>query len=142
MAIIAIRKDGYALTPFEGDEYVIDTCREFGGYRSGDLICYAAPFFEIPLELEVAIRKNGEIIFRKWNWLSGEGNHYLHCSAEMLIKDGFHATEEQKDTVAGLFSGRIRFEGIKLAVGASLQEICPIDVSAEQKRSGKNIFLA
>lgn len=54
----------------------------------------------------------------------------------------FIPTEAQCNTVAGLFSGRIRFEGLKIAVGATVQALCPIDMDKEEERVGKRIYLA
>jgi len=118
------------------DEYVVDLHRPFGGYESGDLICDIT-LFDIFL-LNIAIRKDGSLIFRSWS-VTNNGNPYLHTSA---TKDDFTPTEEQINTVAGLFSGRICFEGLQLAVGASVQAICPIDVAKEEARIGKTIYLA
>jgi hypothetical protein len=55
---------------------------------------------------------------------------------------GFVPTAEQIDTVNGLFSGRIKFEGLKIAVGGTVQRICPIDLQREEKLTGKKIYLA
>lgn len=52
----------------KGKEYTIDLERKFEGYQEGDLICYIAPFYGIPLTLNIAIRKTGELIFRSWSW--------------------------------------------------------------------------
>ena len=46
------------------------------------------------------------------------------------------------DTVNGLFSGRILFEGVKIAVGKSVLDICPVDVEREERLIGKKIYLA
>lgn len=141
MAIITLHNielDGLT----EGD-YTIDTSRKFDGYQADDLICYVNPFFAIPLRLEIAIRTDGSIIFRRWAW--GPGNNYLHTnekSANETLLTPFVPTQAQIDTVNGLFSGRIKFEGLKLAVGASVQKICPIDVRREEKLTGNKIYLA
>lgn len=118
------------------DEYVVDTDRVFEGYLPGDLLCYIT-LFNI-FELNIAIRVDGSLIFREWRVVPN-GNFYLHT----YEKAGeFVPTSPQLDTVAGLFSGRIKFEGIKLAVGASVQEVCPIDFKKEEERIGKTIYLA
>lgn len=64
---------------------------------------------------------------------------YLHSVSG---SKNVNVTPEMRATVAGIFSGRIKIEGMKIAVGASVQDICPIDVVAEEKRTGKEIFLA
>lgn len=150
MAIITIKKDSYCYDiPFRGEEYTVDTSRKFGGYEPGDLICYIWPFFGVPLKLEIAIRADGSLIFRSWTWKMGE-NSYLHttelppekCNEDRPYPKPFIPTQAQCETVSGLFSGRITFEGLRLAPGASLQDVCPIDVQAEEARCGKKIYLA
>ena len=145
MATISIKKDMYC-NKFEGDEYIIDTNRKFGGCEVGDLICCIHPFFSVPLRLEIAIRRDGQIVFRSWNWDTKE-NGYLHTyeKPENLCESfeiPFKATQEQTDTVNGLFSGRIRFEGLELPVGASVQAVCPIDVKREEELLGRRIYLS
>ena len=135
--VIGIKKEWSSC--FNGDEYLVDLDRKFEGYKEGDLICYCAPFFGIPLVLDIAIRRDGSLIFRGWTWTQERGNSYLHTDEKPGI---FYSTQEQKETVAGLFSGRIRFEGLKLAVGATVQKVCPIDVKAEEERVGEKIYLA
>lgn len=119
-------------------EYTVDTYRHDDGREEGDINVGCTPFHGIPIRLHIAIRKNGDIAFRSWDWTDRE-NHYLH------LLWGFEGepTENQIDTVNGLFSKRIKFDGtLKLAVGATLQDICPIDVEAEEKKIGKKIYLA
>lgn len=145
---IAILRDGDYL--FEGEQYIVDLSRKFEGYEPGDLKCYCNPFIELPLKLEIAIRKNGDIIFRAWEW-TDKGYCYLQTdeiSEKEYEEKGkeypkpFIPTKEQIDTVNGLFSGRIKFDGLKLAPGASLQKICPINVKREEKLIGEKIYLA
>lgn len=141
MAIITLHNveiDGLKKT---GD-YTIDTNRKFGGYQSEDLICFVHPFFGVPLRLEIAIRTNGDIIFRSWTW-ARFGNSYLHTNEKRLNSCcSFVPTQAQIDTVNGLFSGRIKFEELKLAVGASVQKICPINIQREEELTGEKIYLA
>lgn len=132
---ISVKKEWMSI--FEGEEYVIDLGRKFGGYQKGDLICHIQPWLQMPLELEIAIRTDGNMIFRSWSF-SDRGNNYLHTTE---IPEKFTATPEQIDTVNGLWSGRIKFEGLKLAVGATMQKICPINVHKEEELEGKKIFL-
>lgn len=135
---IAIKKSKYGHNIFDGDEYVVDLDRKFEGYKKGDLICKVSPwcFQKMPLTLEIAIRADGSIAFRRWDF--SRANEYLHTNEGA----DFNPTQEQIDTVNGLWSGRIKFEGLNLAVGASLQEICPIDVEKEEKAIGEKIYLA
>lgn len=145
---IAILKESNS--PFNGDQYVVDLGRKFEGYEPGDLICYCNPFIGIPLKLEIAIRKNGELVFREWKW-NDSGYCYLHTDeiSEKEFSENdkeypkpFIPTKEQCYTVNGLFSGRITFDGLKLDPGASLQKICPINVKREEELIGQKIYLA
>lgn len=122
---------------FQGDQYIIDLDRESDPYEVGDLSCFVDPFSGYPIRLYVAISVNGALKFGGWEFLEG-GNTYLHTYE---TPDKFKATQEQIDTVNGLFSGRIRFEGLKIAVGATVQSVCPIDVEKEEKLTGEKIFL-
>ena len=134
---------------FDEEEYTVDLDRRMDPYTPGDLICYVSPFFPgIPLRLTIAIRADGSLAFRSWTFPDG-GNNYLHtferpasACRENSCFSPFTPTADQIDTVNGLFSGRIKFEGLKLAVGGSMQDICPIDVNREEKLIGKKIYLA
>lgn len=137
MPKIAIYKE--TLSPFDGDQYVIDTDRTFGGYKQGDLICHCYPFFDIPLKLELSIRTNGDLSFRSWKWDDKQiNNRYLHTFEK---PKNFTPTAEQCDTVSGLWSGRIKFEGLKIAVGATVQDICHVNVAREEQLLNKKIYL-
>ena len=144
---VAIKKDQIPDSTFEGEEYVIDFDRDFEGYQIGDLICVTAPFLGVPATLEIAIRKNGEIAFRSWSW-NGGGNDYLHTTEvaagreQNAFQKAFAPTQEQIDTVNGLFSGRIKFDGLKLKPGKTLLDICPIDINREEERVHHKIYLA
>lgn len=148
---IAILKE--CNSSFDGEQYIIDLSRKFEGYEPGDLKCYITPFIEMPLRLEIAIRTNGELIFRGWEWnrCGRNESNYLHTDeiSEKEFQNNpdtwkkpFIPTKEQIDTVNGLFSGRITFDGLRLAPGASLQKICPINVHREEGLIGKKIYLA
>lgn len=82
---ISIKKDATYLVDkdyyFPGDEYVIDLDRKIEDDQPDSLICRIAPWETagIPLTLEIAICKSGEIVFRSWNW-SGYANNYLHTA--------------------------------------------------------------
>ena len=142
---IAVLRDGLPQC-FEGEQYIVDLRRRMDEYQPGDLMCYCTPFNGLPLWLEIGIRRDGSIGFRGWSFRKGE-NNYLQTSEKPEEECGpcnvpFVATAEQTETVNGLFSGRIKFEGLKLAVGATVQKLCPIDVEAEEARIGKTIYLA
>lgn len=125
-------------------DYTVDLERKSEGYQKGDLICFTNPFFNIPLRLEIAIRADGNIIFRNWSWEEGHNpnNQYLHTNEKPNGISPFIPTEKQIDTVNGLWSGRITFEGLKLPVGGSIQDICLIDVKKEETLINDKIFLA
>lgn len=138
---IAIKKSQYGGDIFEGDEYIVDLDRKFEKYKEGDLICQIAPWSpKMPLTLEIAIRADGSIAFRGWEFNAG-GNMYLHTYENSPFSD-FAPTQEQIDTVSGLWSGRIKYEGLRLSVGASLQTICPINAGKEEQAIGEKIYLA
>lgn len=115
--------------------------KNYGGemYRKGGMICEVAPWEAsgCPITLDICICPDGTILKRSWKWV-GNANFYLHTYSEAKDVD---VTPEMQDTVSGLFSGRIKVDGVKLAVGASVQDICPIDVEAEEKRINKKIYL-
>lgn len=149
MAKVAILK-GRGCDCFDGDQYIVDLDRQFEGAEAGDIVCYVRPFFGVNLLLELAIRADGSIAFREWDMHSDKGNNYVHTDA-LSEKDAKEAnkfykavvpTQEQIDTVNGLWSGRIRFEGLRLDVGNTLQRVCPIDVKKEEKLIGSTIYLA
>lgn len=146
---IAIKKEDFGGI-FEGEEYVIDMYRKFDGYEAGDLICDVSPWGAsgCPIRLELAIRRNGDIAFRGWSW-SNDTNYYLQThelneedAAKSWAYKAFIPTDEQVDTVNSLFSGRIKWEGLKLSPGGTLQKICPIDTAREESLTGKKIYLA
>ena len=146
---ISVKKEEYGSNPFAGDEYVIDLGRRFEGYEPGDLVCRVDPFFiNLPLTLEIAIRRDGSFVFRSWKFHGRLGTPELQTSEKAegdpeleSWETPFVATPEQIDTVSGLFSGRIRFEGLRLDPGVTVQKICPIDVKKEEERIGKHIYL-
>lgn len=128
-------------------DYTVDFTRDFEGYKAGDILCGVKPFPSVPLTLHIAIRRTGELIFRNWSWTSEDSNGYLHVcggyDGVKLYRERYgDSTPEQRDTVSGLFSGRIKFDGLKLAVGATLQELCPVDVKREEELTQKKIYLA
>jgi len=107
-------------------------------YVPGGMICDICPFFDVPLQLSICICPDGDILHRGWHWVNTR-NPYLHTISE---KENVTVTKEMEKTIAGLFSGRIKFKNIKLAVGATVQEICPIDIKKEEQRTGQTIYLA
>lgn len=107
-------------------------------YEKGSLIIYGTPFWGIPLELELGITPAGEILFRHWKFVDYLSNYFQTDCEEVDV----NVTPEMQATLSGLFSKRITFEGIKIAIGATPQKICPLDLTGEEIRSGKKIYLA
>lgn len=139
MFAISVKKEW--LSNFEEEEYIIDLHREFGGYKKGDLIICGMPFDctgRFPLRLELAIRTDGSLVFRSWDF-STPANGYFHTGE---TPETFAATKEQIETVSGLFSGRIRFEGLRLAIGATVLKVCPVNIVVEETKTGEKIYLA
>lgn len=132
-------KNGLGVRGFEGNEYVVDLWRKFEGYEPGDIIIQGNPFGtndKLPLELCIAIRKDGSLIFRSWKFKPVNG--YFHVDN---ICNNIIPTDQQIDTVAGLYSGRINYEGLELSLGKTLLQLCPFEVREEEKRINKKIFL-
>lgn len=109
-------------------------------YVKGGIICGISPWGArgIPLRLYICICPDGGIIHRGWEW-SNDMNYYLHTYDR---REDVEVTPEMIDTVSGLFSGRIKFNGLKIAVGGTVQKICPINVKAEEEKIGQTIYLA
>lgn len=127
---------------YKDEAIEIDVRQNYTGkkYEKGSLLCRVTPWDsqDCPLTLDIAITPSGEILFRGWDW-RGNGNAYLHTYSE---PSEVEVTEDMINTVSGLFSGRIKYEGIKIPVGATVQAICPIDVAEEEALLGKKIYLA
>lgn len=152
---IGIKADDFdrrhGLGPFEGDEYVIDFCRKReGDYDRGSIRCIIAPWMlvEPNMTLTFDIRRDGSMQFFSWEYVNREANNYLHADwlTQYDHKNGrLVATPAQKETVLGLWSGRLRFEGLKLPVGRTLMEVAGLlreDFAAEEARCGHKILLA
>lgn len=125
--------------------YDVDTRRNMDEHQPGELFCCCHPFFGVPLRLTLKIYKDGRIGFHSWEWVEPYVIHnpVLHtCFHTKDELENYQATQEQIDTVSGLFSGRIDFEGIRLCPGATLQRVCPIDLEREEKLVGRKIYLA
>ena len=138
--IIKVRRN--ELDPFEADEYEIDLdYMNFNRDMRGCIRAQCAPIFGLPITLNVDICPDGHVEVCNWCF-DGNTNRYLHVSS--IWKD-VKPTEAQRETVLGIFSGRVRVEGLKLAVGKSLQDLCDItaaDLQAESNRVGSQILLA
>lgn len=152
---IGIKADDFdrrrGLGPFEGDEYVIDFHRKReGDFDRGSIRCFVAPWSnDGPLfTLKFDIRRDGSMQFFTWEYSNTEANNYLHADwdAQYDHKNGrLVATPAQKETVLGLWSGRLRFEGLNLPVGRTLMEVAGLlreDFAAEEARCGHKILLA
>lgn len=109
-------------------------------YQPGAMIASVAPWSTsgCPLTLEIAICPDGTILHRGWSWCNN-ANAYLHTHANA---HDVTVTQAMAETLAGLWSGRLKIDGIKIAVGASCQRICPINLTDEETKSGHAIYLA
>lgn len=109
-------------------------------YVEGGMICDISPWGAsgIPLRLSICICPDGGILHRGWEW-SQNTNYYLHTNDKT---EELKVTPEMIDTVNGLFSGRIKFNDLKIAVGGTVQDICPINIEEEEKKIGQKIYLA
>lgn len=119
--------------------YCLDLDRACAPNMEGDLNIHGGAFGLLPIEMNLAIRMDGEIVFKGWEFHNtGFYALYFHTSQK---PEDIIPTEEQVDTVNALWSGRKTFEGLKLSIGATVQEICPIDVDKEEKLLHKKIWL-
>ena len=128
-----------------GKDITIDTDRRDKNLScpDGSMVCHVYPVFGLPLQLEIAITPDGTLIHRGYTWITGtQPNTYLHVSEAHERLWPVTPTPAMAETLAGLFSGRITIDGIKIAVGATPQRICPIDLEAKEKRISKKIYLA
>ncbi|SFQ61864.1 hypothetical protein SAMN05421670_3005 [Psychrobacillus psychrotolerans] len=144
--VIVTQNDNSA---FDTDEYVVDINRKFGGHEKGDIVIIGSPLshsHDVPLELELAIRIDGTIIFRGWRFvdpqLASRYFRYFNFKELIGIQDGpeITPTPAQCETVAGLFSKRIRFEGLRLYLGRRICKICPFDIDVESKKVGRQLY--
>jgi len=114
--------------------------------------CFIDPFHGIPLQLQIFIMSDGSLKFRAWEWKCKDplyNNGYLHVNEDELTNYGhkeFHPTPAQKETVLGLLSRRITWEGLNLSPGATLQkavgDLTAEDIAAEENKAGKRMVFA
>lgn len=128
--------------PFTGMEYEFDMLRPPQPYQYGSIVLCGSPFTRMGLYtmLTLAIQPDGSIVFRGWKEVQYLASEYFGLGA--YYSEAFTPTQNQRDTMDGLFSGRIRWEGLRILIGMMPQKICPINIEAEEKRWGKkaNIF--
>lgn len=127
--------------PFTEMEYEFDMTRPVEPYQPVSIVLCGCPFARMGLYtmLTLAIQPDGSIAFRGWK-------EEKYCIAEYFslgafYSEAFSPTQSQRDTMAGLFSGRIRWEGLRILIGMMPQKICPIDIEAEEKRLGKKAII-
>lgn len=123
---------------FSGEKYTVNLNeKDETIYTEGGMICRISPWATIiPLVLDICICPDGDILHRGWEW--GKANFYLHTDDDPKF---VFVTEEMTNTVSGLFSGRIEYKGLNLAIGKSVQEICPINIAKEEELIGRKIYL-
>lgn len=126
----------HGINPYEVDLERKDECL----YTRGGMICSVSPWGSkgMPLVLSLCICPDGGILHRGWSW-GGSLNPYLQTSDN---PEDINITEEMKDTVSGLFSGRITVDGLKIAVGNTVQKIAPVNLKKEEELTGEKIYLA
>ena len=135
---------------FNGDYLVKNTERRPDPVDvRGTLPCFCDPFHGIPLRLRLRILPDGTLAFFAWEWHRNPdaNNPYLHtdvCTQGSFDYDAkFVPTSAQRETVEGLFSGRVKWEGLRLNPGRTLQRaVQGIDIQAEENRIGRQIYLA
>lgn len=138
---LSLYRESLENAPFDGDDYEIDPNRKADAIPQRSIFLYGCPFAEMgfPVVLRLAIAPDGTILFNGWDFCGG-GCLYFHAEKWSLpnyLRD--KPTENQAETIAGLFSGRIKWDGLRLLIGATLQEICPIDLDAEAARWNKEV---
>lgn len=123
--------------PFSGREYIINPQRPAEPYTPLSLMIYGNPFANIGLGvlLGLAIHTDGTILFRGWELNQHATSPYFYPTKD--CPQSMQLTQKQKDTVAGLFSGRILFEGLRLLIGSQIQQLCPVNIEAEARRFHK-----
>ncbi len=130
-------------------EYTVDTERRPDPGRTRDAIpCLCQPFHGIPLTLKLNIEPSGVLLFHSWEWNDG-GTSYLHTRIiepeYWDYRPHFQATPQQRETVAGLLSRRLTWEGLPLHPGLSLERAVALseaDIAAEEKRQGRKMYFA
>jgi hypothetical protein len=134
-----------------GEEIIINMSRQAEtNHPRGSMVCNVHPAFGVPIKLTIAIAPDGKIYNRGYEWdadcidykKEADTNTYLHVDQWWEDNMGKTTpTQEMAETLSGLFSGRIKIDGLKIAVGGSCQRLCPIDLGAEEKRIGEKIYL-
>ena len=135
---LLVQVDKYSSSSKAAFWYEVDFGRTERPRESGELTMVNTPFFGVKIELCLSIRPNGDIKFNRWRFVDYE-NQYLHVvhGTENDVKP----TAAMQESLSGLLSGRLNFEGIHLPVGGTPQDICNIDISKEEKLTGKKIYL-
>ncbi len=142
--IISVKKEKFS-SPFVQDEYLVNLSRDRERLSSDDLVISGCPFGNaLPLELSIAVKSDGTLAFRQWKFVKAS-NIYFHTRQRLAGLDdtpvglGIKPTQEQIDTITGLWSERILFEGLKIPIGETIWTLCPIDTVSESKKLGKPV---
>ena len=127
------------INDFTGSHTIDLSRRDKVVYEAGSMMCAVSPWgaSDIPLTLNIAITPGGAILHRGWSW--DAVGHYLHTKDS---PEDVTVTPEMQATIEGLFSGRITVDGVKVGVGRTVQQICPLNLTAEEARTGAKISLA
>lgn len=123
--------------PFVENKYKFDITRPVEPRQTGSIIICGSPFARMGLYtmLTLAIQPDGSIVFQGWKEVKYGVSEYFTLGA--YYSDAFSPTQNQRDTMDGLFSGRVRWEGLHILIGMMPQKICPINIKAEEKRWGR-----
>jgi hypothetical protein len=95
----------------------------------------------LDVTLHVAIGTNGNIKY-VWSFDRKRANNYLHLDEDYAeYNQKVAVTDKMMETIEGLFSGRIKIDGLRISVGATAQ-LRRLNLEEEEKRCGQSIYLA
>jgi hypothetical protein len=105
------------------------------------LVCKPWDIDNLNIYLKIAIDTEGRLTY-VWTTESSEANHYLHLDCTYFKENNkVEKTDAMMETIEGLFSGRIKIDNYKVAVGGTAQ-VKPLNLEREEEKIGKQIFLA
>lgn len=134
--------------------------------EDGDLLLCKTPFMAVPLVLFILLKADGRITFFKWKWLPSPKRYDAVCVVvgwrhldgaprdtfcfpyilEKGVRFDDETTTQQRETVAGMLSGRIKWRGgISLAPSDALCEAVQMtmdEIAREEQRIGRKIYFA
>lgn len=105
------------------------------------LVCKPWGNENLNIYLKIAISTSGEL---KHVWTTEEhnANRYLHLDDHYeSYNNEVEKTDKMLETIEGLFSGRIKIDGYKVAVGATAQ-IKKLNLEREEEKINEKIYIA